>query len=117
ERRAIWRLYIEQFGLDASQPKPVDADFTGAEIRSCCRLSALLGVSLVEAAKNVVPVARTSAESVERLRNWASGRWLSANEPGIRFVAAAKPFAAGYGKTPTRSVFAGLHEPSRHPRR
>ena len=83
ERRAIWRLYIEQFGLDASQPKPVDADFTGAEIRSCCRLAALLGVSLVEAAKNVVPVARTSAESVERLRTWASGRCLSANEPGI----------------------------------
>lgn len=83
ERRSIWRLYIEQFGLDASQPKPVDADFTGAEIRSCCRLAALLGVSLVEAAKNVVPVARTSAESVERLRTWASGRCLSANEPGI----------------------------------
>jgi SpoVK/Ycf46/Vps4 family AAA+-type ATPase len=83
ERRAIWRLYIEQFGLDANQPKPVDADFTGAEIRSCCRLAALLGVSLVEAATNVVPVARTSAESVERLRTWASGRCLSANEPGI----------------------------------
>ena len=83
ERRAIWRLYIEQFGLDPNQPKPVDADFTGAEIRSCCRLAALLGVSLVEAATNVVPVARTSAESVERLRTWASGRCLSANEPGI----------------------------------
>ena len=83
ERRAIWRLYIEQFGLEPNQPKPIDADFTGAEIRSCCRLAALLGVSLVEAAKNVVPVARTSAESVERLRTWASGRCLSANEPGI----------------------------------
>ena len=83
ERRAIWRLYIEQFGLEPNQPKPVDADFTGAEIRSCCRLAALLGVSLVEAATNVVPVARTSAESVERLRTWASGRCLSANQPGI----------------------------------
>jgi hypothetical protein len=83
ERRAIWRMYVEQFALDASQPKPVDADWTGAEIRSCCRLAALLGVPLVEAAQNVVPVARTAAESVERLRTWASGRCLSANEPGI----------------------------------
>jgi SpoVK/Ycf46/Vps4 family AAA+-type ATPase len=83
ERRAIWRLYIEAFDLDASQPRPVDSDWTGAEIKSCCRLAALLDVPLIEAANNVVPVARTSAESVERLRTWASGRCLSANEPGI----------------------------------
>jgi hypothetical protein len=83
ERRTIWRLYIEAFELDPNQPKLVDADWTGAEIKSCCRLAALLDVPLLEAAKNVVPVARTSAESVERLRTWASGRCLSANEPGI----------------------------------
>jgi SpoVK/Ycf46/Vps4 family AAA+-type ATPase len=83
QRRAIWRLYIENYGLDATQPKPVDADWSGAEIRACCRLAALLDVSLVEAAKNVVPVARTAHESVERLRTWASGRCLSADVPGI----------------------------------
>jgi len=60
----------------------VDADFTGAEIRACCRLSALLDVPLVDAARNVVPVARTAAESVERLRTWASGRCLNADSPG-----------------------------------
>jgi hypothetical protein len=38
---------------------------------------------LVEAAQNVVPVARTAHESVERLRRWASGRCLSADVPGI----------------------------------
>ena len=31
----------------------------------------------------VVPVAVTAAESVERLRTWASGRCLSAYKPGI----------------------------------
>jgi hypothetical protein len=94
ERRAIWNLYVEQFGLDAKQPKPVDADWTGAEIKACCRLAALLDVSLVEAAQNVVPVARTAAESVERLRTWASGRCLSADMPGIyqrNGVPAVKP--------------------------
>ncbi len=32
---------------------------------------------------NVVPVARTAHASIERLRNWASGRCLSVNMPGI----------------------------------
>lgn len=93
ERRAIWKLYVERFGLDAGQPKPPDADWTGAEIKACCRLAALLGVSLVEAAQNVVPVARTAAESVEKLRTWAHGRCLSADRPGIysREKAVAKP--------------------------
>jgi SpoVK/Ycf46/Vps4 family AAA+-type ATPase len=83
ERRAIWALYLEKFGLDTKQPLPVDTDWTGAEIRSCCRLAKMLELSLVDAAKNVVPVARTAHESVERLRQWASGRCLSANTPGI----------------------------------
>ena len=83
QKRTIWRMYIEKFGLDATQSKPVDADWTGAEIRACCRLAALLDVPLVEAAQNVVPVARTAYESVERLRTWASGRCLSADQPGI----------------------------------
>ena len=83
QKRTIWRMYIEKFGLDATQPKPVDADWSGAEIRACCRLAALLDVALVEAAQNVVPVARTAYESVERLRTWASGRCLSADQPGI----------------------------------
>lgn len=83
ERRAIWRIYCDQYGLDPHQPKPVDADFSGAEIKASGRLAALLDVSLVEAAKNAVPVARTAHESVERLRQWASGRCLSADVPGV----------------------------------
>ena len=45
--------------------------------------AALLELPLVEAATNVVPVAITAAESVARLRTWASGRCLSASQPGI----------------------------------
>lgn len=82
QRDDIWRIYLGVFGLDARQPKPADQDWTGAEIRSCCRLAALLDVPLMQAAQNVVPVARTAAESVERLRSWASGRCLSADLPG-----------------------------------
>jgi SpoVK/Ycf46/Vps4 family AAA+-type ATPase len=83
ERRAIWQIYLRQFELDLSQALPDDQDWTGAEIKSCCRLAALLDVPLKAAAQNVVPVARTSSESVQRLRQWATGRCLSADHGGI----------------------------------
>jgi SpoVK/Ycf46/Vps4 family AAA+-type ATPase len=83
ERDAIWQLYLDVFQLDHSQRRPDDTDWTGAEIKACCRLAALLDVTLLEAAMNVVPVAVTASESVERLRTWASGRCLSAQQPGI----------------------------------
>jgi len=83
ERRAIWKLYLAQFELDSQQRLPNDEQWTGAEIRACCRLAALLDLPLVQAAQNVVPVAVTASESVERLRTWASGRCLSADEPGV----------------------------------
>ena len=52
-------------------------------MKSCCRLAAMLEVPLLEAAQNVVPVAVTASESIDRLRQWASGRCLSADQPGI----------------------------------
>ena len=83
EKDTIWSLYRQLYEIDASQRQPEDTDWTGAEIKSCCRLAALLDVSLVQAGQNVVPVAVTSAESIQRLRQWASGRCLSASTPGI----------------------------------
>jgi SpoVK/Ycf46/Vps4 family AAA+-type ATPase len=83
QKQQIWQLYLAKFGLDPRQALPADDQWTGAEIRACCRLAALLDVPLVAAAQNVVPVAVTAAESVERLRTWASGRCLSADQPGI----------------------------------
>ena len=83
QRQAIWRIYIDAFDLDAKQKLPSDENWTGAEIKACCRLAALLDLPLVAAAHNVVPVAVTAAESVEKLRTWASGRCLSADQVGI----------------------------------
>jgi len=83
EKQTIWQMYLDKFGLNTKQQRPVDTDWTGAEIRACCRLSALLDMPLLEAGKNIVPVAVTAAESVERLRSWASGRCLSADKAGI----------------------------------
>jgi hypothetical protein len=96
EKDVIWRMYQQKFGLSGNQPRPNDRDWTGAEIRSCCRLAALLDISLVEAAINIVPVAVTAGESVERLRNWASGRCLAADRPGL--------YTRNPGGSPGRSI-------------
>jgi SpoVK/Ycf46/Vps4 family AAA+-type ATPase len=95
EKEQIWRFYLEKFELDPSQKRPGDREFTGAEFRACCRLASLLDIPLVEAAANIVPVAITAGESVERLRNWASGRCLSADRPGIYSRAAETSGQAG----------------------
>ena len=83
QKDAIWEIYLKAFELDPDQARPKDDQWTGAEVRSCCRLAALLDVPLVAAAQNVVPVAVTASESVERLRVWASGRCLDAEAGGI----------------------------------
>jgi chloramphenicol 3-O-phosphotransferase len=83
EKDRIWAQYREMYAIMETQGRPDDTSWTGAEIRSCCRLAALLDVPLTQAAHNVVPVAVTASESVERLRGWATGRCLSAAQPGV----------------------------------
>jgi hypothetical protein len=83
ERDTIWAMYRQQFAIHEQQARPDDTSWTGAEIRSCCRLAALLDITLHQAAQHVVPVAVTAAESMDKLRTWASGRCLSASHSGI----------------------------------
>ncbi len=83
QRAGIWETYRDRYDVDAGESTPADAGWTGAEIESCCRLSALLGVSLVDAAAHVVPVSVSAAESLAKLRRWASGRCLDAEAGGV----------------------------------
>jgi SpoVK/Ycf46/Vps4 family AAA+-type ATPase len=83
EKDAIWQIHRRRYDIQAERARPDDNQWTGAEIAACCRLAALLDVPLTAAAQNVVPVAISSAESVSRLRQWASGRCLSADRSGV----------------------------------
>ncbi|QDT16777.1 AAA family ATPase [Alienimonas californiensis] len=82
ERALIWDRYRAEYGIDAGDEPADDEGWTGAEIESCCRLSALLGVSLVEAGSYVVPVSESGREQLAKLRRWASGRCLDAEGGG-----------------------------------
>jgi hypothetical protein len=82
ERDIIWPIYLKKFGL-GKQKLPNCEGWTGAEIRQCADMADRLGLSLVEAAKFVVPVSVSARERITSLRQEASGRYLSASAYGI----------------------------------
>jgi len=99
QREDIWKIYTQHYGLDAKQARPDDTNWTGAEIKSCCRLASLLDVPLVGAAQNVVPVAVTAGDKIEQLRQWASGRCLSADRAGVYSREQGQAVAVGCGES------------------
>ena len=82
QKQAIWGLYLEMFELDANRPGRMTMI---GPVPKFAPVAAWLpfGRSIATAAQNVVPVAVTAAESVNRLRDWASGRCLNAEAAGI----------------------------------
>lgn len=81
ERAPIWDLYLKKYEIQ-EQKRPNDEGWTGAEIRTCCENAWMLNCSLIESSQFVVPVSRSSPETVRKLREQASGRFLSASYPG-----------------------------------
>lgn len=82
EQDVIWKLYLKSFGLK-KQALPKHEGWTGAEIRTCCDIAFRLNISLADAAKFVVPVAKSAKDQIAKLRSEASNRFISASEPGI----------------------------------
>ena len=99
------RMYIEKFGLKSDQLLPQDRDWTPAEIKATCRLASLFDDSVQHAAQYIVPIAVTAGESVEKLRNWASGRCLAADQPGIytRASGGSNPPSRPANRDPSRN--------------
>ncbi len=96
ERAAIWDVYTGKYGVEVGLddlPTSVAAEqgfdshfdddgWTGAEIKACARNAADLGISLDRAAGYIVPVAKSDADRIERLRVEANGRYISASVGG-----------------------------------
>ncbi len=80
EQEAIWNIYKKKVGLEG-QPHP-RTNFTGAEIKNACDIADRTGMTLLEAADFIVPVAVSGAERIEALRIQANGRYLSAATKG-----------------------------------
>jgi hypothetical protein len=100
ERETIWNINARAFGINLARdtwPEGLDAGWTGAEIRNVCELAWRMSVSVVEAARFIVPVSTSDPGSIEKLRALADQKFLSASYPGVykhtttRTAAAAAP--------------------------
>jgi hypothetical protein len=85
ERDLIWGLYTRKYDLpeNAFGEQIHDDGWTGAEIKQCCEIAYRLRCTLAEAAAYIVPVSRSAADQIEQLRGTASGRFISASQPGV----------------------------------
>jgi hypothetical protein len=92
ERELIWQLYLERYQL--ADDRPADVGWTGAEIRACCEQAWQLRITPREASQWIVPVARAAGEQINKLRNAASGKYVSASAPGVYVPAELKEASA-----------------------
>jgi len=82
ERASIWPIALKRYGLALDSARPDDEGWTGAEIDACCETAALLGATVVEAARNIIPMALAQPGIVTTRRDQAHGRFLNASAPG-----------------------------------
>jgi hypothetical protein len=80
---AIWKMYCDRHGVSQEQPIPECEGWTGAEIETAVENAANMEVSLIDGARYISPVIRSSAESIDKLRTLASNRFLSASTGGF----------------------------------
>ena len=85
ERSQLWAMYMEEFGLRSSANFSAlnDKDWTGAEIRNACWIAHRLGIPLIEAVREVIPVATADPEAVMRRRKRADGTFKDASIEGV----------------------------------
>jgi SpoVK/Ycf46/Vps4 family AAA+-type ATPase len=79
EKDAIWEIWLKRFKLTDETSGVDDMDWTGAEIRSCCRIASMMKCDIEDAARYVIPVAKSMSESITSMRDWAKGRCLPAS--------------------------------------
>lgn len=86
EKDVIWKLYTTQYaakleGLDVAIP--TDEHWTGAEISTCVENAVRFRISLKDAATYIVPAFQSmGTDKAAKLREEASGRFISASYPG-----------------------------------
>lgn len=82
ERDAVWAINLKRYGIDADQKRPADSEWVGSDIRNVCDLASRLRCSLIEASTYTIPVVKSAPDAVQKLREAAHCKFLSASVPG-----------------------------------
>jgi len=110
-RKVIWDIYLKMFDLpippvgknELANLLQLSVDWTGAEIRSCCRLAAIQKRPVSEVANTIVPVSKMYAGEIMNLRKWAQGNCLAADRDGIYSLPSTETYQIGNGAVETGS--------------
>lgn len=82
EKSAIYEHYLKHYKVDAGMFQPsMMEDWTGAEIKTACRLAKVMGTRVAESSSFVVPIAKTMKDDIDFLRKWSKGRSVPATNP------------------------------------
>lgn len=81
-RKQLWDLYIFRYQLKARGDWD-DEGWTGRNIRDCCALAWQLNWTIERASKRIVPVWRSSRDSITARRKFADGKLLSMEYEGV----------------------------------
>jgi len=81
EREIIFNLYRDTYKVKGTPPDM--AGWSGAEIKSLCRIAAMMETDVIAARKYIMPLSQSMADKIEGLREWARSRTIpaSASEP------------------------------------
>jgi hypothetical protein len=79
EQTRILHIHKSTFKID-DQEVPNLTGWSGAEIRSLCRIAAMMQCSLTDAARYIVPLSKSMPEQIDQLRQWAKCRAIPAGQ-------------------------------------
>jgi hypothetical protein len=88
EKKRIWEIQRARYGIpeavkNVPNKAPADTDWTGSDIRNCCRMSWVCNIPLIEASQRITLAAKTSAAQIQALREFAEkSGFRSASMPG-----------------------------------
>ncbi len=109
EREIIWSINARRFELSEEQLRdlPADNGWTGAEIRNVCELAWSMNRPVREVARFIVPVSVSDPGSIDKLRNLAHGKFLSASYPGPYIHKTAAAAAPDINQASGRRAYSG----------
>lgn len=74
EAKVILEHYKASFDVKGN-PKNMDG-WSGAEIKSVCRIAAMMGTDISKAEDFIIPVSSTMKSEISALRKWAEGKTI-----------------------------------------
>ena len=79
-RKQILNYYCDKAGIEVNGDAPAMDEFSGAEIEALVHIADMRGMTLKDAADCILPQAKTMAEGINQLREWAKDRTIPAEK-------------------------------------